>query len=108
MKRRVPTALTSILLAFFAVAGEVPRAAADAAAIAMCGPRKDVVTQLRESFGEVPTAIALTDFGTLLDLLVSPAGTWTILVTTPNGMGCVLATGRHWEAITAPAKSPAA
>jgi len=71
-----------------------------------CGKRADVLTQLAQQFGEVPGAIALTDQGSLLEVLVSPAGSWTILVTAPAGPSCIVATGKQWETLPALADGP--
>ena len=40
--------------------------------------------------------------GNLLEILVSPRGTWTIIITGPNGIACGVATGENWENVTAP------
>jgi hypothetical protein len=33
-------------------------------------------------------------------------GTWTILVTRPDGQACLIAAGRMWEAHMTPARAP--
>ena len=84
------------LLAAAAVFAIEPHAAH---ALSACGPRKEVVAYLGQAFGEVPLSIALTDFGSLLEVLVSPHGTWTMIVTTPRGQACVMASGQHWQVL---------
>ena len=37
--------------------------------------------------------------GGVLEVLSSEKGSWTILVTMPNGVSCMLATGQSWEAL---------
>lgn len=101
MFRRLPTALVAIALI---LAGP-----ASAVAQMNCGPRGQVVQQLGQSFGEIPAAVALTDYGSLIELLLSPRGeSWTLIVTTPRGLACVLATGRNWQALDHNRNEPAA
>jgi len=85
-----------LVLAVMAVLSTGPP---EAVAQTACGPRKDVITHLGQNFGEVPQAIALTDFGSVLEVLVSPQGTWTMIVTTVRGQACVIATGQHWQSL---------
>ena len=39
--------------------------------------------------------------GSVLEVLASKDGTWTILITSPNGTSCVVAVGDSWEALKA-------
>ena len=71
---------------------------ASIAAAAACGRRADVVTMLRQRHGEWPVAMAMTDDGRVLELWAHEAGPWTLLVTSPEGISCVQATGSEtWE-----------
>ncbi len=62
-----------------------------------CGERTQLLENLERTYGETPRAIGLSQDGGLLEILVSPAGGWTILVTYPNKPSCVVATGESWE-----------
>tara|TARA_Y100000031_G_C8177535_1_gene364822 strand:+ start:176 stop:370 length:195 start_codon:yes stop_codon:yes gene_type:complete len=42
----------------------------------------------------------LASSGAVLEVLASKGGTWTILVTQPNGTSCVVATGEAWQGLT--------
>jgi hypothetical protein len=68
-----------------------------ALAQALCGDRSEILESLDAQYGETPQAIGLSQDGGLLEVLVSPAGGWTILVTYPKRPTCVVATGRNWE-----------
>ena len=46
---------------------------------------------------ETPQALGLSQDGGLLEVLVSPSGGWTILLTYPKRPTCVIATGAGWE-----------
>jgi hypothetical protein len=51
--------------------------------------------------------MGLAASGSIVEILVSQTGSWTILVTSPNGTSCVVAVGDYWEALK-PLPGPAA
>lgn len=64
-----------------------------------CGARTDVMTGLQGKFSETPVAIGLSNTGGVVEVLTSPdGGTWTIIVTDPQGVTCLMAAGEYWEA----------
>ena len=71
-----------------------------------CGKRGDFLAQLEKQYGEAPTVVGITDQGALLDVVVSPAGSWTMMITVAGGPTCIVATGRHWEMLPATAEKP--
>ena len=72
-------------------------AAVPAAAQPACGPRGIVLLKLQQDFRERPVGVGLAGGGHLVELLTSDHGTWTVLVTSPNGISCVVAAGDGWE-----------
>lgn len=69
------------------------------AAPAACSPRKDVLSQLADKFKEAPVAVGLANNGGLLEVLTAGDGaTWTIIITMPNGVSCLVAAGEDWQA----------
>lgn len=62
----------------------------------MCAPREQVVARLSQEFGEVPTAPGLMGNGNLMEITTAPSGTWTVLVTRPDGLSCFVASGDGW------------
>lgn len=62
-----------------------------------CGERHDILRQLRESYAEGPHGLGITNNGGVMELLVSPSGSWTLLFSMPNGRSCLVATGDEWE-----------
>lgn len=72
--------------------------ASDAVAAPMvCGDRIEIVANFARTHKEVPTAIGLTDQGGLLEVLVGPTGSWTMLLTMPGGAACIIGTGQDWH-----------
>lgn len=66
----------------------------------VCGKRGDVLKQLSLRHSETPAAMGLSNTGGILEVLTSPAsGSWTIIMTMPNGMSCLVAAGENWESV---------
>lgn len=65
-----------------------------------CGKRAEVVSQLAERFQESSVALGLASNGGLLEVLTSGNGaTWTIILTMPNGVSCLVAAGKDWQPV---------
>jgi hypothetical protein len=62
-----------------------------------CASREKLMSMLAERHGEAPIATGLTSEGFLLEVTVSPAGTWTIVMTDPGGRACGVAAGEAWN-----------
>jgi hypothetical protein len=70
---------------------------ANAATTIPCGKRVDIIKMLSNKFSEEPRAIGIDGNSTLVEIFASKAGTWTIVVTRPNGSSCVVGAGDSWE-----------
>ncbi|MBT4688843.1 MAG: hypothetical protein HOB72_12185 [Rhodospirillaceae bacterium] len=94
------TALTAgLIFTSFAQAQQVP-------AGAVCGERAKFLTHLGKNHKEAPTAMGVTASGRVLEVLTSSDGTWTILMTHPNGITCMVTAGQAWENIERVAMGP--
>lgn len=69
-------------------------------AIGPCDVRASVVKSLTEKFEESTkvTGIAGKNF---MEIYSSKAGTWTFVITTPEGVSCIIAAGTGYEALPA-------
>ncbi len=76
--------------------------APQAHAQALCGERTELLERLEQEFSETPQALGLSEDGALIEVMVSPSGGWTILVTYPKRPSCVVATGKGWESLLVP------
>lgn len=66
-----------------------------------CAPRAVVVARLADGFGESPQAAGLGAQGQMVEMFASrETGTWTITVTRPGGLTCLVASGDAFEALT--------
>ena len=92
-------------------AGLVASVTAASAQNTQCAPRADVVAHLGEKYSETRRSIGLAANSTVMEVFASEAtGTWTITVTTPQGITCLIASGQSFEPVVEqqPAKgSPA-
>jgi hypothetical protein len=73
-----------------------------------CADRNNVVDTLDSQYKESPRAIGLVSKEAVLEVFVSESGTWTVVVTDPQGMSCVLAAGQSWEEIRVASNAPGA
>lgn len=65
-----------------------------------CAPRDVVVKRLAEKYGESRQSIGVGGEGMVMETFASnESGSWTITVTMPNGMTCLMASGQSYEAL---------
>ncbi|MBM3504909.1 MAG: hypothetical protein FJX65_13670 [Alphaproteobacteria bacterium] len=63
-----------------------------------CLPHEHLVDALLRTHQERPTFVGLTARGDLMEVFTSlDTGTWTIVVTSPRGISCLLVDGDSWE-----------
>ena len=74
-----------------------PCLALPAAAQSACGKRDDIVKIITNKYKEVPRALAIAGQSNLLEVYASEGGSWTILITQPQGAACIVAAGQSWE-----------
>ena len=103
---RAAAFLAFALLAAGALAlGPGPASAQGAPAI--CTARDGLLSQLERKSGEVPVAIGVAD-GALIELLTTKDGTtWTIILTSPQGRSCLIASGEGWRPLAPVSSDPA-
>ena len=65
-----------------------------------CAPRPVVVDRLAQSYGETRQSIGLGAQGAVVEVFASDeTGSWTITVTMPNGLTCLVASGQSFETL---------
>jgi hypothetical protein len=62
-----------------------------------CGDRGDMLVQLKDKYQEDPAGFGLTGNGAVVELMTSENGSWTLMLSFPNGRSCLMATGDGWE-----------
>ena len=63
-----------------------------------CMPAEELASFLEEKLEEVPMARGASDVGVLVTVFAAKAtGTWTIAVTEPSGLSCIVVAGTGFE-----------
>ena len=71
-----------------------------------CAPRAVVVERLAEGYDEVRRAAGLAANRQLVEVFASALGSWTITVTNPAGLTCLIASGLAFEGFDAAPPAP--
>lgn len=67
---------------------------------ANCAPREVVIERLATKYGESRQSMGLGNNRAVVEVFASEAtGTWTITVTTPTGLTCLVASGQAFETL---------
>ncbi|PLS23592.1 hypothetical protein [Neptunicoccus cionae] len=68
---------------------------------ASCAQRPQVVERLETKYGETRRSVGLASNSGIVEVFASErSGSWTIIITLPNGMTCLVAAGESYEAIS--------
>ena len=99
MLRNIRLAAMSLLVTF------IPTAAS---AVGPCASRSELIAVLKDNLGEIKAGHGLSNRGHLVEVFVSPAGSWTILLSQPDGRSCLVDTGEAWVMVPSAGQSRAA
>lgn len=92
-----------VVPAVLAVAATTLAPFAAAAQSQNCGNRDAVVEGLASRYGESRQSIGMAPEGRVVEVFASlQTGTWTITVTLPNGITCLVASGQSYENVDEP------
>ncbi|MEL0106777.1 MAG: hypothetical protein ACO3MW_01765 [Rhodospirillales bacterium] len=67
-----------------------------AAAQMACETRAKITKTLKKDYSELPVSAGLDNAGRMIEVFASKKGSWTILITMPTGVSCLMATGESW------------
>ncbi len=73
----------------FGLAGE--------AAAMQCANHDNMAKALTGKFKETQRAMGLVNTSAVMEVYMSPQGTWTVLVTDTKGIACIAASGEEWQ-----------
>ena len=85
--------IAALTILFSALYGRISEANAQTQ---ICNTHDIITDHIATKYGEVPVSMGLTGSGHMIEVFVSKTGTWTILITRPNGMSCVTSSGNSW------------
>lgn len=66
---------------------------------APCGPHEKIISILEKRYGETLHSMGVSADGRLVEVYASPSGSWSLLVTMPNGTACMMASGDSFQTI---------
>jgi hypothetical protein len=81
------------------LAAALAAVAAPACAQAVCGARAEIAARLAGAFAEAPVGRGLSSDGFMVEVFAGPEGTWTLVVTRPDGRACLAAAGEAWTTV---------
>ena len=65
-----------------------------------CAERADILEVLSSRYGETPISLGVAASCQLVEVLSSDQGaSWTIIVTSPEGVSCLVASGDGWRTL---------
>jgi len=68
-----------------------------AQAASVCTERDSMISKLKKTYGETERGMGLSGSKAMIELWSSEeTGTFTIVMTSPDGMSCVVAAGNSW------------
>ncbi len=95
-------------LTSFLAAAALALSATSGNAMTRCETRDAALAHLEQTYAEQVIGRGLTSGGrAMVEVLVSDAGSWTVVVTDTRGRTCLLAEGDDWMLIAAPVGDPA-
>ena len=72
-------------------------AAGIAEAAPQCSSHDKIVDVLGKKFKETRRVMGVVNSKAVMEIFMSPQGTWTMLITDTSGMSCITAAGEEWQ-----------
>ena len=66
----------------------------------VCDQRSTIISSLSDDYQETRNSIGLANSGSVVEVFSSADGSWSMVVTRPDGVSCLVAAGRNWESLT--------
>jgi hypothetical protein len=68
-----------------------------AEAAPQCGSHDKIVDALGNKFKETRRVMGVVNSKAVMEIFMSPQGTWTIVITDTSGISCISASGEEWQ-----------
>lgn len=62
-----------------------------------CGHHDNIVDVLGNKFKETRRVMGVVNSKAVMEIFMSPRGTWTMLITDTSGLSCITASGEEWQ-----------
>ena len=92
--------------ACLAVLAASPAVTSVPAEAAQCGRADQIVSYLSKKYKEQVKGMGVVGSKGFMQLFVAESGTWTVLLTSPEGISCIVAAGDNFETIPLAAVEP--
>jgi len=66
----------------------------------VCDQRMTIVSSLSDDYKETRNSIGLANSGSVVEVFSAVDGSWSMIVTRPDGISCLIAAGRNWESMS--------
>lgn len=86
-------------LSFAAALIAAPLIAAGNASANTCGKHDDIIKALSVKYQEARRIMGVIDQRAVMEIYMSPKGTWTVLVTDTSGNSCITAAGEDYQEV---------
>ena len=70
-----------------------------ASPFAPCGSHEVLAKSLTTRFKEARRIMGVVNAKSVMEIFMSPQGTWTVVVTDTNGTACIIAAGQDWQEV---------
>ena len=93
----------AVLLAAITILVPTPAAAQEVisnGAPVVCDQRNTIVSSLSDDYKESRNSIGLANSGSVVEVFSSADGSWSMIVTRPDEITCLIAAGKNWETTT--------
>ncbi len=70
-----------------------------ASAAAPCGSHDAVAKSLTSKFKEARRIMGVVNAKAVMEVFMSPQGTWTVVITDTAGTSCIIAAGQDWQEV---------
>ena len=91
--------ISSFILAAVLAAVSIFGSAGVASAAAPCGAHDAIANSLTNKYKEARRIMGVVNAKAVMEIFMSPQGTWTVLVTDTRGVACIIATGQDWQEV---------
>jgi hypothetical protein len=91
------TRINSMSLAAVFAAISLISIAGKAEAAPQCGNHDKIVEVLGNKFKETRRVMGVVNSTAVMELFMSPQGTWTMVITDTSGLSCITASGEEWQ-----------
>ena len=68
-------------------------------ATAFCDKRQFITQSLTQDYKKGPVSMGVSNTGSVIEIFASENGSWTMVLTKPDGMSCMIAVGSNWETL---------